>query len=105
MQIFHVASEAEWISACAEGSYATSTRGRSLAEEGFIHASHEHQWRDVVDRFYGDTTEPLLLLVIDTERLSAPVVTEAVADSSELFPHIYGPLNVEAVIETVPIAG
>jgi len=105
MRIFHVASEAAWISACAEGHYATSTRGRTLVDEGFIHASHEHQWRDVVDRFYGDVTEPLLLLVIDTDRLAAPVVTEAVGDSDELFPHIYGPLNVDAVVETVPIAG
>lgn len=102
-RIFHLALASEWEAARRSGSYATSTRGRTLAEEGFIHASRADQWQAVRDRFYADETEPLVLLVIDPARLDAPVAVEAVADSAETFPHIYGPLNTSAVVQVLPV--
>ena len=66
----------DWEAAREAGSYATSTLGRSLAEEGFVHASRGDQWQGVRDRYYADVTEPLVLLVIDTDRLVSPVVEE-----------------------------
>lgn len=104
MRIFHIATVADWEAAQRSGSYTTSTLGRTLAEEGFIHASREDQWRGVRDRFYADVTEPLVLLAIDTDRLASPIVEEAPGEGVvETFPHIYGPVDVSAVVETVPL--
>lgn len=104
MLIFHIATVADWEAACVSGAYTTSTIGRTLAEEGFLHASRADQWRGVRARFYADVTEPLLLLVIDTDLLGPPVVEEVpAAGMTETFPHIYGALNPDAVTETIPI--
>lgn len=101
-RIFHIATVADWDEACRQGRYTTSTRGRTLAEEGFIHASRGDQWQTVHQRYYADVTEPLVLLVIDTERLDVPVVEEAVP-GGETFPHLYGALDPAAVVEVVPL--
>jgi uncharacterized protein (DUF952 family) len=103
MRIFHIATLADWQAAQASGSYATSTRGRTLAEEGFIHASRGDQWQGVRERYYADVTEPLVLLSIDTALLQSPVVDEPVPGSDETFPHIYGPIQVGAVLTTLPL--
>ncbi|MFB9312483.1 DUF952 domain-containing protein [Nocardioides plantarum] len=103
MRIFHIATVADWEAARASGRYTTSTRGRTLAEEGFIHASRGDQWQAVRRRWYADVTEPLVLLVVDTTRLSSPVVDEHVPDSEETFPHVYGPIDADAVVQTIPL--
>lgn len=104
VRIFHVALESDWQAAKQDGRYAVSTLGRTLAEEGFIHASRADQWQAVRDRFYADVEEPLVLLVIETDRLDAPVVEEAaVPGGTETFPHIYGTLDVAAVANVIPI--
>ncbi len=105
MRIFHVATVADWEAARTSGSYTTSTLGRTLAEEGFIHASRADQWQGVRERFYADVTEPLVLLVIDTDRLTSPVIEEPVADSSETFPHVYGAINPSAVVDALQLDG
>lgn len=104
MRIFHIATLADWEAARRSGSYTTSTYGVTLAQEGFIHASRGDQWQGVRERFYADATEPLVLLVVDTARLSAQVIEEAPAPGmSETYPHIYGPLDVSAVVETIAL--
>jgi len=102
-RIFHIATAADWAEARRRGTYTTSTLGRTLAEEGFLHASRGDQWQDVHERFYADVTDPLVLLVIDTERLDVPVVEEAVPGSDETFPHVYGALDPAAVVQAVPL--
>ena len=105
MRIFHIATTAEWEAAQQAGSYTTSTYGVTLADEGFIHASRGDQWQGVRERFYGEVTDPLVLLEIDTDRLQAPVVEESPPGTDETFPHIYGPLNPDAVVQVVPLGG
>ena len=105
MQIFHIATVADWTAAQESGSYTTSTRGRTLAEEGFIHASRGDQWLAVRRRFYADVDEPIVLLTIDTDLLTSRVVEEPVADSAETFPHVYGPIDVAAVLTALPLDG
>ena len=100
MRIFHIALAAEWEAALETGSYAVSTHGRSLAEEGFIHCSHDDQWQQVRRDHYADVTAPLVLLVIDTDRLTSPVREDAVPGSERTFPHVYGPIDIHAVVET-----
>ncbi|KNX37373.1 DUF952 domain-containing protein [Luteipulveratus halotolerans] len=98
-RIYHLAEPDDWRAAQETGSYETSTRGRSLADEGFIHASTEHQWPQVRRRFYADVADPLLLLEIDPDRLTSQLIREPVAEAGgEVFPHIYGPLNTDAVL-------
>jgi uncharacterized protein (DUF952 family) len=101
--IFHLALAADWEAARAAGEYAVSTLGRTLAQEGFIHASRADQWAGVRERFYADVVEPLVLLVIDPDLLTAEVRVEHVADADETFPHVYGPINVGAVVEARPL--
>ncbi|MDN5893562.1 MAG: DUF952 domain-containing protein [Nocardioides sp.] len=97
MQIFHIAEKARWDAAKLAGSYAHSTLGRTLDEEGFIHAAREDQWTDVHARYYGETRSRLVLLTIDTDKLTSPWQEDEVGDES--YPHIYGPLNPSAVVE------
>ncbi|MFJ9314524.1 DUF952 domain-containing protein [Pimelobacter simplex] len=103
--IFHLALASEWAAAQQTGAYTTSTLGRTLADEGFIHASRADQWTGVRDRFYADVTEPLVLLHIDTDLLDVPVVDEPPAPGmTETFPHIYGRLPVSAVVKAIPLS-
>ncbi len=96
MRIFHIATVADWEAARQFGAYRTSTRGRTLEDEGFLHAAHRSQVQPVFQRYYSDVTDPLLLLTIDTDRLSVPWREDPVGDES--YPHIYGPLSPEAVV-------
>jgi uncharacterized protein (DUF952 family) len=102
--IFHIATAADWAQALADGEYRTSTRGRTLAEVGFIHASYEDQVARIGALVYDDVTEPLVLLVIDVDRVPVPVVAEHADGDDELFPHVHGPLPVDAVVEVRPFA-
>lgn len=105
MRIFHIATVADWDAALASGRYTTSTRGRTLAEEGFVHASRGDQWQAVRARYYADVAEPLVLLVIDPDLLGSPVVEEQVPGTDETFPHVYGPIEPAAVVRTIPLTG
>lgn len=102
--IFHLALASEWAEAQVNGVYTTSTLGRTLAEEGFIHASRADQWTGVRERFYSAVSDPLVLLQIDTDLLDVPVVEEPAAPGSvETFPHIYGRLPVSAVVKAIAL--
>ena len=99
MRIYHLATKADWEQAQETGKYTTSTRGVTLEEEGFIHASRADQWEGVRGRYYAGVTEPLVLLEIDTELLDVPCVEEPAAPGiEETYPHIYGPLEPVAVV-------
>jgi uncharacterized protein (DUF952 family) len=100
MRIFHIALAGEWATARAAGSYTRSTRGVTLEQEGFIHCSKPEQVDAVHDRFYRDLDQPLVLLEIDTDLLTSPWQLDALPGTGEEFPHIYGPLNVDAVVDT-----
>jgi len=105
MRIFHIATASDWEAAQESGSYTTSTLGRTLAEEGFIHASRNDQWEGVRAAFYADVAEPLVLLEIDTDLLDVPVVEEVPAPGmTETFPHVYGAIPAAAVVGVVPLA-
>jgi len=100
MKIFHIALEKDWREARRSGHYTTSTLGRSLADEGFIHASREDQVAQVSDTYYRRVRRPLVRLEIETDKLT-PEWREDPADG-DTYPHIYGPLNVDAVTAVRP---
>ena len=88
--IVHICDTLAWDEAKRAGEY----RPPSLDAEGFIHSSLPEQVLGVANRFYAGQKD-LLLLWIDPQRLRASIHYEP-ADG-ELFPHIYGPLNLDAV--------
>lgn len=105
MRIFHIATASDWQEARRTGSYTTSTYGHTLAEVGFIHASRADQWALVKRRFYAEVYEPLVLLEIDTDRLASVVLDEQPHPGAEVtYPHIYGPVEVDAVVSVRDIS-
>ena len=81
----------------------------SLDEDGFIHLCSYHQVNDVVATFYPNTTE-LKLLIIDVSLLQAELRFEYPVGNiptdglnNQLFPHLYGPLNIDSVIDVIDL--
>jgi uncharacterized protein (DUF952 family) len=101
--IYHIALAKDWDAALEAGEYRTSTLGRTLDEEGFIHAAFAGQVPGVAERYYAQVTEPLVLLTIDETRLDVPWQVEEVAGSEAGFPHVYGPIEVSAVVMNTPL--
>lgn len=102
--VHHLALAHEWAEAADRGGpYVRSTIGRSLDEERFIHCSFPHQVRATAARYYGGRDD-VLLLTIDVSRVDAPLVVEDLAGTGESFPHLYGPLPIDAVVEVRPLA-
>jgi uncharacterized protein (DUF952 family) len=109
MRILHIALRDEWLAGQAEGRYDVSSRGRTLRDEGFIHASTSRQVGAVLAGFYSDLDPAdLSLLVIDVttlERAGSPVRWDQVPGAAAPFPHIYGPIVPSAVPAVLPIGG
>jgi uncharacterized protein (DUF952 family) len=101
--IYHIATSADWERARRDGQYTTSTIGKTLAEEGFIHASWPSQVTRVANMFYKGAEDDLVVLVIDPQRVRAEIRDEYVPAAGERFPHIYGPLNADAVLAAWPL--
>ena len=89
---------ADWERPQRDGAITTSTRGRSLAEEGFIHCSFADQVAATAGRFFGDLAE-VVVLRIDPTGSTSPLVVEDLVGSGESFPHVYGPIDVAAVAD------
>lgn len=97
--ILHIASRSDWDSAVERGSYAPP----SLAAEGFIHCSTSAQIRATANRFFHGQTG-LVVLCIDESQLRASLKYESPAldeNRDGLFPHLYGPLNLDAVVDVI----
>jgi uncharacterized protein (DUF952 family) len=101
--IYHITSEGDWEQARRDGTYQLSTRGVTLAQEGFIHASTARQVPLVANAFYRGEAG-LVVLVIDTDLVEPEIRCEQPPGSAETFPHIYGPLSVAAVVGVRPLA-
>ena len=95
-RLFHIAPADAW-SRAAE-SYAPA----EFEREGFIHCSTQHQVIRVANTLFCGRPD-LVLLMIDTERLTAPVRYENLEGGRELFPHLYGPLPRPAVLAVEPL--
>ncbi len=95
--IFHITSLGSWTVAQKSGTYSAS----SLASEGYIHCCKLEQTRWVANAFYANQ-HGLVILVIDLDRLKSEVRWETSTDKAdELFPHIYGPIHLDAVSSVI----
>lgn len=90
--IYHICTMHDWEQARAKGSY----ESLSLAKEGFIHCSEENQVQGVLHRYF-EITKDLVKLEIDTNQLVPELKYELSPSLNELFPHIYGAINLNAV--------
>ncbi|MGB7873438.1 MAG: DUF952 domain-containing protein [Anaerolineales bacterium] len=102
--ILHLASNDAWLASVKDGIY----HADSLSMEGFIHCSKPSQIMGVANAFYRGQSG-LVLLMIDSSKLQPELKWEPPAEpeptharEGELFPHIYGPLNLDAVTEAIP---
>ncbi len=102
-RIYHLALQHEWSAAVSDDEpYRRSTLGRSLEDEGFIHCSFATQVQMIADLVYRGRRD-VVLLVIDPSRLHAEVRVENTNGGVERFPHIYGPLPLDAVVRAEPV--
>jgi len=94
--IFHLVPASDCAAAQGVDEYATE----SLESEGFIHCSKDHpQVLEVANRLFRGRDD-MLVLELDLDRLASPIKDEA-ARSGTVYPHIYGKINTNAVIEVL----
>lgn len=101
--IYHLALQSDWENALTNscGLYEMSTLGVTLAQQGYIHCSYANQVNRIANFIYRGTPN-VILLTIDPAKLLSPVKSENLEGGTELFPHIYGPLNLNAVFKASP---
>jgi uncharacterized protein (DUF952 family) len=100
--IYHITSRSAWNEARQRGDY----RAESLETEGFIHCSTQEQVLPVAEKFYKGQ-DNLLLLLVEPALLSSDLRWEPPTGGTpppgvregDLFPHIYGPINLDAVVK------
>ena len=98
--IYHIAAASDWVRAMDAGEYTTSTKGVTLAQQGFVHAGTAEQVAPVA-AFYVDEPD-LVLLVINEDKVAPEIRYDHVPGQERPYPHIYGPLNVDAVEAALP---
>ena len=91
MKIYHIVTPEVWDKFKDTDFY----EAESLSTEGFIHCSFAGQLETVLNRYYKDA-ETVLLLEIETEKLTSDLINEP-STGGEIYPHIYGKINKEAI--------
>ena len=90
--IYHIAEVQTWLGAPEVGEYCCS----SLQSEGFIHCSTDTQYLTIANHFFSGRGD-LVLLEINTDSVVAPIQYENLEGGSEMYPHIYGPINLNEI--------
>lgn len=96
--LFHITTKDDWKQFNNSGRY----EPESLESDGFIHCSTGDQVEATANRIFEDEDE-ILLLVIDATTLHEDIKYEEDADTGEKFPHLYSPLNTNAIIDKITI--
>ena len=94
MFIYHIVLPEMWETVKNNSTYSAD----SLETEGFIHCSYDHQLDDVIERYYLSAPK-LVILKLDVNKLTSKLVSEP-STGGEVYPHIYGPINLDAVADT-----
>ena len=97
--IFHVVKKEDWKSQKKDSRYHPET----LDSEGFIHCSSGNKIEEVTNRLYKGETD-VLLIIINTTLVEPEIRYESSGNSDSKYPHIYGPLNMDAVIDKIELA-
>lgn len=92
MRIYHIVLPGVWAEYADRDRY----EAESLETEGFIHCSYAEQLEGVLERYYRDAAE-VLILEIETDRLTAKLIAEP-STNEEVYPHVYGPIDRAAIV-------
>lgn len=95
--IYHLTAAGSWSLACTQGVDYTHP---SLTTEGLIHCARADQLDGVVQRYFSGWTE-VEVLCIDVAQVEAEIRWEGPIATGGPFPHIYGPLNLNAVLSAL----
>jgi len=98
-RLLHVAIEAEFEARLSEPAHAPD----AMREEGFIHCCRAGQLAGVLERYYRDRND-LLLLTLDEAALADVLREEDTTGRGELFPHVYGEIPRAAILTVAPFA-
>lgn len=93
MLIYHILSKKEWDNFQKDGEYSPL----SLEKDGFIHASTKDQLLPTANRIYKGKTD-LIVLEINTNKITAKIVFEYSKGSKEKHPHIYGKIPLTTIV-------
>jgi len=96
MQIIHIAGQENWIYQKDKKTYCTD----SLDLVGYIHCCTIDQIEFVLSNWF-DSTQNLVFIYIDSEKILSPIRFENAEEGRDLFPHIYGPINKGAIVKVV----
>ncbi|PEC48468.1 DUF952 domain-containing protein [Bacillus sp. AFS096315] len=96
--ILHIIENKDWQNAIKIGEYLPA----SLNTDGFIHCSTLEQTVEIANLFFKGVTD-LKILCIDEEKTKSKIVYEDTENFGKLFPHLYGPLNLDAVFKVVEL--
>ena len=91
--VYCITTVKKWNHSKTEGEHVED----SLEAESFIHCSYAHQLLGVADRFFKGV-DGLIILCIDPSLLKCSIVVEDLSGLGEVYPHIYGPINTDAVV-------
>lgn len=94
--LYHITSRENW----AEAEIKRSYRATSLTTDGYIHLSTDKQLLATANRFFPGKSD-LLVLAVNEKNLECEVKYEEADGDS--YPHLYGELNVDAVVEVVAL--
>lgn len=98
MHIFHITDQSTWQEVKLGSLYA----GDALSDDGFIHCCLFEQIEGVLLNWFKGKRD-LVILEIDPELLLSPIKYENREGGLEAFPHVYGPINLDAVINEKPV--
>lgn len=91
--IYHITNVEQWQDALINEVY----QPKQFIDGGFIHCSYKHQLIKVANRFFKGQNN-LVILAIDSQKIASKIVAENLEGETELFPHIYGKLPLNAVL-------
>lgn len=97
MILFHIVAEKEWQNFSQSESY----EGKTLKTDGFLHCCSFDQILHVANNNLKNIGEQLLIICLNTEYLSSELKWVENPNNKMIFPHLYGPINSEAVINTI----
>lgn len=93
MHVFHILKKTDW-----SGDLLSVYQAGSLKEQGFIHCCTEEQIPGVISKWFSEADQ-LLIMEIDPDLLQSKLVYENLEGGKEIFPHIYGPIDPEAILQ------
>ena len=95
----HLTTKQAWEDALKVGTYSLSTKGKTLEEVGFLHGSFADQVEEVAGFVFAGSTEDLIVLHLDMDKLESQGISVRVEEASngKSYPHIYGAIPCELV--------